>query len=232
MFLVVDRAFELIKSRYSLAPITYDDIIRVENYPYPRESICEALINAISNADYGSDHPITVTVQTNKLTIQNPGGLLYGYTLKEITKHQISMPRNMGIATVFHTAGMSETPGRGFDKMNRPYKEQNVVLPRYRSDPHEFFATFVNIVVAKGIISRDMNGRPVNWNGWSIPEGLSDNERLVFKTVADGEFDSIRSVSTRLALSHGVVERALKSLTNKGLIERIGSDRYGSWIRV
>jgi DNA-binding MarR family transcriptional regulator len=64
--------------------------------------------------------------------------------------------------------------------------------------------------------------------GNEIPEGLTDKERLILDIISKGEFDSIRGVSERLSISHGAVERVMKSLVSKKLIERRGSDKSGS----
>ena len=234
MFFAVDHTIDLLMTKYTVTPITYEGIIRVENYPYPKDAIREALINAISNADYGSNRAIKVSVLPDRVIIQNPGSLPYGYTVEEIIDGRVSMPRNRGIAMVFRTAGMSETFGRGFEKMNRPYIEQDVTLPKYKSFPQDFVATFTNIVVAKGIVSRDMNGREVG-SDITVPvllDGLKDNERMILEIITKGEFDSIRGVSTRLSISHSTVERTLNSLLSKKLIERTGTKRRGSWVRV
>ena len=148
-------------------------------------------------------------------------------------KGRVSKPRNRGIAMVFRTAGMSEAFGRGFEKMSLPYKEQGVALPEYEALPQDFLAIFTNIVVAKGIVSRDMNGKEITSGGGNeIPEGLTDKERLILDIISKGEFDSIRGVSERLSISHGAVERVMKSLVSKKLIERRGSDKSGSWVRI
>ena len=131
------------------------------------------------------------------------------------------------------TAGMSEAFGRGFEKMSLPYREQGVALPEYEALPQDFLAIFTNIVVAKGIVSRDMNGKEITSGGGNeIPEGLTDKERLILEIISKGEFTTIQGVSERLSISHASVERSLKSLVVKQLIERVGSDRKGSWRRI
>ena len=230
MFLSVDRALDLIMTKYTVTPITYEGIIRVENYPYPKDAIREALINAVSNTDYGCTYPIKISVLPDRMIIQNPGSIPYGYTVEQIIKSRVSKPRNRGIATVFRTAGMSEAFGRGFEKMSLPYKEQDVALPEYEALPQDFLAIFTNIVVAKGIVSRDMNGKEVSLHNKELPEGLTEKERMILVIISNGEFNSIRGVSERLSVSHGVIERVLKSLVSKGLVKRIGSDKSGSWV--
>ena len=88
-------------------------------------------------------------------------------------------------------------------------------------------------MVAKGIVSRDMSGKEVTSSGVrEMPEGLTDKERLILEIISKGEFDSIRGVSERLSIFYGSVERVMKSLVSKKLIERRGSDRSGLWIRI
>ena len=43
----VDKTMELIYTKYLTAPISYEGIQRVDNYPFPHEGIKEALLNAI-----------------------------------------------------------------------------------------------------------------------------------------------------------------------------------------
>jgi len=117
--------------------------------------------------------------------------------------------------------------------MSLPYKEQGVALPEYEALPQDFLAIFTNIVVAKGIVSRDMNGKEVTSGGGNeIPEGLTDKERLILDIISKGEYTTIQEVSDRLSISHASVERSLKSLVAKQLIETVGSKKIGSWSRL
>jgi len=43
----VDKTMELIYTKYLTAPISYEGITRVDNYPFPHEGIKEALLNSI-----------------------------------------------------------------------------------------------------------------------------------------------------------------------------------------
>ena len=77
-----------------------------------------------------------------------------------------------------------------------------------------------------------MTGAGVSGSGNDIPEGLTDKERLILEIISKGEYTTIQGVSERLSISHASVERSLKSLVAKQLIERVGSDRKGSWRRI
>ena len=43
----VDKTMELIYTKYLTAPISYEGITRIDNYPFPHDGIKEALLNAI-----------------------------------------------------------------------------------------------------------------------------------------------------------------------------------------
>lgn len=77
-----------------------------------------------------------------------------------------------------------------------------------------------------------MNGNEVgSGKEDSVIEGLTNKERLILDMISKGEFGTIKSVSETLSVSHNSIERALKSLASKNLIERIGSDRKGYWVK-
>ncbi len=47
LFLQANRVVELIYLKYLKAPISYDDMTRVETYPFPKDAVREALYNAL-----------------------------------------------------------------------------------------------------------------------------------------------------------------------------------------
>jgi len=234
MFLAVDMMVNLIMTKYAVAPVTYEGIIRVENHPYPRDAVREALINAVSNTDYGSGYSIKINVLDDRMIIQNSGGLPYGMDLEYIISKFVSRPRNKGIAAVFRAAGMSETFGRGFEKMRKPYRESGVTLPEFDALPNDFIVVFRNIVAEKGIVPRDMNGKAVvpEHADPAYTEGLTENEKNVLLLIANGEFDTSKNVANKLNISDVTVRRALASLSEKGKIHREGSKKTGKWILI
>ena len=54
----VDRVVDLLYTKYLKGIISYDGITRVENYPYPKNAIREAVLNAIAHKNYAAMIPI------------------------------------------------------------------------------------------------------------------------------------------------------------------------------
>ncbi len=59
--------------------------------------------------------------------------------------------------------------------------------------------------------------------------GLSRTESAVFDMIRDGMFLNIDAAAEDLNVSARTVSRALAVLKGRGLVERVGSDRKGSW---
>ena len=64
LFAQVDRAMDLLYTKYTRGLVSYDDVYRVETFPVPREAMREAVINAVR---HGQADRIDVEVQAEGL---------------------------------------------------------------------------------------------------------------------------------------------------------------------
>lgn len=53
-----DNVIDLIYLKYLNGIISYDNITRVETYPYPKKSLRKAVLNAIAHKNYATLTPI------------------------------------------------------------------------------------------------------------------------------------------------------------------------------
>ncbi|MDR0523783.1 MAG: putative DNA binding domain-containing protein [Candidatus Methanoplasma sp.] len=231
MYLVADQAVGIVLSKYCMVPITYDGIIRVENQPYPEEALREAIINAIVNTDYSENEPIMIRVYDDYLDITHVGGLPDGVSLETIIKNQRSMPRNGGMAATFRAAYYVESFGRGFRLMLDSYLEMGGSPPTFDSYANRFVAKLPNIVFEKGIVPRDMKGRPVSpTNGAGVPEALSYGEAKIYKGVREASGASTaKDIAARLGIACDAASRYLGLLESRGLVKRSGSRESWVW---
>ena len=135
LFAQVDRAMDLLYSKYTRALISYDGIYRIETFPVPREAMREAVINAVIHRDYASTTPIQIRVYDHRITLWNPGQLPPDWSVEQLTGEHSSRPHNPGIAYSFFRAGMIEAWGRGIRRIAHACETAGNPTPRWEIEP-------------------------------------------------------------------------------------------------
>lgn len=138
----VDKAIELIYTKYMRAKITYEGIQRRERYFVPEEALREALLNAICHKQYQSHIPIQVSVYDDRLYIANVGSLPENWTMDNLFEKHSSKPYNPNIAEVFYLAGFIESWGRGIEKICNALANDNLPMPEYTVHPGDIMIKF------------------------------------------------------------------------------------------
>ncbi len=92
--------------------------IQRENIPeYPMTAIREVLINALAHCNYSiTGSRIQIAIFNDRLEIQNPGMLPFGFTLEDL-KEGVSRVRNRVIARVFNELDLMEEWGSGYKRI-------------------------------------------------------------------------------------------------------------------
>ena len=125
----VERAMEIIYTKYMKALIDYDGIARRETYFFPHDAFRELLLNALIHRDYMNTAPIQIQIFKDKIDIWNIGKMPGDMKLEDLfTKHR-SEPRNPNIANVFFRCGYIESWGRGYFKIQELCNKVNANLP-------------------------------------------------------------------------------------------------------
>ena len=131
LFAQVDRTVDLLRTKYSKAEITYEDIYRRERPLAPGEALREAVLNAIAHRDYGHPAPIQIRVYDDRISLWNPGTLPPDWTLDKLMGTHASVPHNPGIANAFFRAGMIEAWGRGIGAIVGACRAAGTAEPRW-----------------------------------------------------------------------------------------------------
>ena len=132
LFSQVERAMDLLYSKYSRALISYDGVYRVETHPVPYEAMREAVTNAVIHRDYAVPVPIQIRVYDDRVAIWNAGRLPTGWSLENLTGEHASRPYNPAIADAFFRAGLIEAWGRGIHRIRQACEEAGNPVPRWR----------------------------------------------------------------------------------------------------
>ena len=130
LILQVDKAIDLIFTKYFKALVDYEGIQRTETNMLTRGIVRELLLNAINHKDYATGVPIQVSVYEDKIVIFNMGSWSKRVPTDErvYEKHE-SVPNNPKLADVSFRSGDVESWGRGFLKIKADCKTINAPLP-------------------------------------------------------------------------------------------------------
>jgi ATP-dependent DNA helicase RecG len=122
-------AVEITGSRHSLRPTV------------PPVAVREAVINAVVHADYSErGAPISVSIYSDRLAIENPGLLPFGLTLEDI-RDGASKLRNRVIGSVFRDLRLIEQWGTGIQRMTSACREAGLADPLFEERAAGFRVT-------------------------------------------------------------------------------------------
>jgi len=190
---------------------------------YPPLAVREALINALAHADYSliGSH-IQIAVFNNRLEIQNPGMLPFGFTMEDL-KAGVSRIRNRVIARVFHQLQWMEEWGSGYKRITEICRQGGYPEPRWEELGTSIRVTFYphpqTVLHEESFVLREE------------PELLSERERAILAL-----FHANASLPFRVLfqnLSPKVSERTLRydlaQLKKKGFLVSKGKGRSLVW---
>lgn len=189
---------------------------RKDIYLYDFDAVNEALINAIIHNDYRITTPL-VSFFDDRLEIISHGGLPAGLTKEEFFKG-ISKPRNEQLVDIFKRLGIVEQTGHGIPTIIKKYGEQafdikdnyiNVVIPFNKE-----------VLANHGAISGAISG---------VNSGLNENEQSIIDLLKTNPSLSAKELSYNLNIPFRSVQRYISNLKDKGIIQRIGSNKTGYW---
>lgn len=186
--------------------------------------IHEVLINALVHADYSIKgmNP-RLNVFSNRLEIENPGMLPFGYTLNEFTSG-VSHIRNKVIARVFRELHLMKEWGTGYKKIAEVCMNGGYQIPKW-----EEFGTAVRVTIMPYIATHDRRGQAMYLSDsenemtlreWNILKLLQNKGPLSSKNIYKNLNEPISERSLR---------NNLLALKGAGRLKMIGNARSSVW---
>lgn len=117
---------------------------RQDRTDYPVNAVREAVLNALVHRDYSihtEGMPIQITMYSDRMEIQNPGGLYGRLTIDTLGKIQPDT-RNPVIATALETLGITENRYSGIPTILREFRELGLPEPEFEDNRGEFIVRF------------------------------------------------------------------------------------------
>ena len=205
LMIQADRVIDLLYTKYLTAEISYDNITRIEHYPFPKDAVREAVFNALIHQDFSVGVPVQISVYKDKLYISNDCVFPASWTADTLMQKHRSLPHNPDIANTFFRAGFIESWGRGIEKICNLCKKYGIAEPEYTVHPNDIMMMF------------------------KANEPVNEPVKLVLAVIADNPNLSKEKIAEKIGMSRATVTRALAKLVEIGAIQRVGSDKSGHW---
>lgn len=130
-----------LKTLFPARPVAVSPLREEIRSTYPMGAIRELVMNAIMHRDYESNSPISFYQFSNRIEIQNPGGL-YGEATAENFPDQNAY-RNPKVAEAMKTLGYVNRFGRGIAKTRELLKNNNNPPAEFDIDQTQFFLVII-----------------------------------------------------------------------------------------
>lgn len=127
-----------LKGRFTQKPVPVSELREQPVFDYPPEAVRELLMNAVLHRDYQSTSPTRLYQFSDRIEIQNPGGL-YGDASPE-NFPRVNAYRNPIIAEAMHTLGYVNRFGRGIARAKRAMQENGSPEPAFQLEVNHFLA--------------------------------------------------------------------------------------------
>ena len=191
---------------------------RVEIPEIPIEAFREIIVNSFAHMKINPSSSNEIYITPTKIHIYNPGPLVPGTDPKMFASgEQGSMIRNPLIATVLYYNKTIDAFGTGFERVFRLCK--NI---EYSYTSNQFGFTF-EFIRSNNEMINDMTND-------TLSEDLTADERQVLELLKrNGRKYTKQDMANSIGKSISTINRVIKSLKDKELIERVGSNKTGYW---
>lgn len=202
-----------------------DQIQRKDVPEYALLAIREVLTNALVHADYSIKgmNP-RIAIFSDRLEIENPGMLPFGYTLKEFVAG-VSHVRNKVIARVFRELNLMEEWGTGYRRITKVCQAGGYQTPTW-----EELGTAIRVIFKPHLAAQEKIEHPVSAKAkdptlrqQKILDFLYNKEPLSAKKIHKGLKEKISERSFR---------NDLLELKAHGLLKMMGSGPGTLWVLI
>ncbi|TNF41447.1 MAG: winged helix-turn-helix transcriptional regulator [Bacteroidetes bacterium] len=220
LFAEVDEIMAFIKKHLMVEYIITGNPERTERFDYPIEAIREIVINMVVHRDYRDSSASIVKIFDDRIEFYNPGKLYGGITINDLLSgNYSSKTRNKLIARAFKEVGLIERYGSGIMRTRKICDEYGVKMPLFEEWSQGF-----RVILFKEKVSEIKNDLEND-----LKENLSEREKSILKEIKQKPKITQNELSQIIGISPKNIRINIKSLKDKGFLERIGADKGGYW---
>jgi len=192
---------------------------RVETWEILIEVLREAIINAFIHRVYLIPSFTYIKISDTKVVISNLETLPKSLTIPKLFKEQKSILRNKQIVKIFYYTGLIDTWGRGISNIIN-YLKKKLQKPKFPTDLLDFSITFQR--------KNEDENKSKNAN---IIAGinLSNLQKEIIFNIIKSKNITANNLNLLLNKDLRAIERNIKKLKEKGILQRIVANKGGYW---
>ncbi len=230
IFELIDEAISYIKRniRWKLE-MSGDGIHRLEVPEVPIDAIREAVINSFAHARYDSMVQHEIDIYSDRISIINPGSFANEFTPEDFVNHDMySFLRNEVISRMLYLCNDVETFGSGLKKIYSLCEKANVKISyiNYESDFTLDFYREEKVRASSDVVNNVFNNVVNNVVNDVV---ITKLESQVLDLIRGNRDISIAEISLICGKNTRTIDRAISSLKEKNLLDRVGKRKKGQW---
>lgn len=193
---------------------------------YPKFVIQEMTVNSVCHRDYSiKGTEIQIKMFDDRLVFETPGKLP-GIVRTDNIRHT-HFSRNPKIAEYLKAYDYVKEFGEGVDRMCRELSAIGTKEPQYHLVAFIMKASvWANLLEEGQEKTISDQKRP---ESDQVSDRISDQIKMILELIKEKPQISRSEISRKMGLHESSVKRRLKMKVDKGIIQRIGSDKGGYW---
>ena len=213
---------KLIQNPSIKTPFRLEGGYRVDDTPV-HGAVREALANCIINADYYGEGGLVIKNYTDRIVLENPGGLRIG--IEEAISGGFSNPRNSVLMKMFNLLDIGERAGSGIPNIYSVWREQKLERPQIEERLDSVERTVLVLPLKKAPIKSADKKAPIKSADKKAPIKTSKRKEAIIKYAT--EYDELRSTDLMDVLNLGDtrVKELLRDLVAEGILVAVGNNR-------
>lgn len=132
-------------------------------------------------------------------------------------------PKNLKIAKVFKEIGLADELGPGVRNIYKYTKIYSGGLPELKED--DIFKAYIPLV-SNEEEQKEKNDKKQNVG---VNVGVNKTQNKILKLIEENHNITQREIASKLKTTMRTIERNINILKERGIIERVGSDKTGYW---
>ena len=180
----------------------------------------EVIANMLIHREYSNAYPAKLIIEKDCVKTEN-GNKARGLGAISLTDF-VPYPKNPVIASVFKEIGWAEELGSGVRNIVKYSKVYSGTIPEFIDG--DVFKTKISLNgTVNGTVNDTVNG--------TVNDGvkLTPTEQAVLDCIRENNLINVAEIVDCTQKGRSTIMRTIKSLKEKGCIQRVGSDKTGSW---